>query len=445
MRQIYITKTRHSIVIERIKIILGLLLYRVSLDYLYSKVIYKYYYMYGFNLDIDHTKVMISYISLIIIGLVFTTQIKKSTPSATILLILFLLAFVPNTSLYSMMNLDHIFMVISICYWGFIVIAYRIIKKLKFDKLKNNIHISNNMYMNIANVLLITILLFSYSYNGMRINISLADVYDMRMESRRLGIPGIMNYLLPWAGNVVFPLVIVDSLRKKKFATAIIFLFAELILFSISGMKTWLFVLILSVAWILFIKKDNFIFKLPLFFSIFNVIAYIEILLFKSSFLVNYIIRRVFYSTSLSNWYYIDFFKNNEKLYLIDSALGWTKRFGFSSPHGNESISRIIGRVYYNNLEMNASSGTIADAFSNFGWMGVILYPLLLVFVLKLLDYCSSGVNSSVLIPIYFSMSIYLLNGNIFSVLTTYGFIFALIYVFIMAHSRENIVTRRLT
>lgn len=439
MKALYISSRGNSVGIERFKILIGLLLYRFSLDFLYINVIVDLYNIYGFRLDIEPIKVIISYIVLIIISTLITSNIKDSRPSSTILLLLILLAFVPNTSLFGLMNIDYIFIVISTIYWLIVAFFYRFIPNLRLNNnnvSKNNFFITINKYLPFG--FLIVIISFSYLYNGLRINIDLSDVYDMRMESRQLGIPGFMNYILPWAGNIVFPIVIIESLRRKRFLIATIFIYASLVLFSVSGMKTWLFILIISVMWILVIRSEDYIFKIPLFLSIINIISYIETVAFKSDYFANFITRRVFFSTSLSNSYYIDFFHDNPKLYLTDSAFGWIKRFGYISPYDNEPVSRLIGRIYYNNLEMNASSGTIADAYTNLGFLGLIIYPFILIILLKLMDSSSKGLNTRYIIPVYVSMAIYILNGNIFSVLITYGFIFSLFYLYFLPRQKVH-------
>jgi oligosaccharide repeat unit polymerase len=318
---------------------------------------------------------------------------------------------------------------ISFTYWILFSLAYWIVPK----KFKNSASFSNqkypNLYKYIPIVFLIIIVAFSYSYNGLRINLDLSDVYEMRMQSRELGIPEFMNYIMPWAGNVVFPIIIIKMFIDKKYVKASVFIVAVLLLFSITGIKTWLFVLITSLIWVLFIKGKDFIFKLPVLLFLINVVTYFEVVILKSSFFINHFIRRVFFITSLTNYNYLDFFTDNPKLLLTDSALGWIKRFGFVGPYDNEPISRLIGRIYYNNINMNASSGTIADAYANFGWLGILIYPFLLMLLFRLMDKYSYGIESRILIPIIVSMSILLLNGNIFSVMTTYGYIFALLYI----------------
>lgn len=427
-----------SLGINRLKIIFGILLFRLSLDFLYYFILYPMYNIYGFMLDFKIEKYIISMILLLIVSSLLTGQIRDSRPSSSMIMFLFLLSFVPNTSLFAFMNLEYYFIMISFTYWIIFSLAYWIIPK-KF-KTTNSFMDQKypNLYKYIPIVFLFIIVAFSYSYNGLRINLDLSDVYEMRMQSRVIGIPKFMNYIMPWAGNVVFPIFIIKMFIDKKYVKVSLFIVAELLLFSITGMKTWLFVLIISLIWILFIKGKDFIFKLPVLFFLINIVAYFEFAILKSSFFINHFTRRVFFSTSLSNYYYLDFFTDNAKISLTDSALGWIKRFGFVGPYDNEPVSRLIGRIYYNNINMNASSGTIADAYANFGWLGILIYPFLLMILFRLMDKYSYGIERRILIPIIVSMSVLLLNGNIFSVMTTYGYIIALLYLAIFPKSITN-------
>lgn len=424
-----IRRRKSSLGFNRLKIIFGILLFRLSLDFLYYFFLHPMYNIYGFILDFSIEKYIISMLLLLIVSSLLSGQIVDDRPSSSMMMFLFLLSFVPNTSLFAFMNLNYYFIMISFTYWILFSLAYWIVPK----KFKNSASFSNqkypNLYKYIPIVFLIIIVAFSYSYNGLRINLDLSDVYEMRMQSRELGIPEFMNYIMPWAGNVVFPIIIIKMFIDKKYVKASVFIVAVLLLFSITGIKTWLFVLITSLIWVLFIKGKDFIFKLPVLLFLINVVTYFEVVILKSSFFINHFIRRVFFITSLTNYNYLDFFTDNPKLLLTDSALGWIKRFGFVGPYDNEPISRLIGRIYYNNINMNASSGTIADAYANFGWLGILIYPFLLMLLFRLMDKYSYGIESRILIPIIVSMSILLLNGNIFSVMTTYGYIFALLYI----------------
>jgi hypothetical protein len=427
----FFKRGKSSLAINRLKIVLGILIFRFSLDFLYYSSVYPLYNIYGFELDFSNEKYIISLILLLIASTLLTYQIRDSRPSSSMILFLFLLSFIPNTSLFANMNLEFRFIIISFIYWIVFCLAYWIIPKKFYSNSFFILRRFPNSYKFVAYAFLMIIIAFSFSYNGLRINLDLSDVYEMRLQSRALGIPKYMHYIMHWSGNVIFPLFIIKMVLEKKLINAGIFIVGELVLFSIIGLKTWLFILAISIVWILFIKVKDFIFKLPMLFFLINLIGYLEFTTLKSSFFMNHFTRRVFFSTSLTNWYYLDFFNNNSKLLLTDSAFGWIKRFGFIGPYNNEPISRLIGRVYYNNIDMNASSGTIADAYANFGWLGILIYPFVLMLIFRLMDKYSQGVESRILIPIIVSMTILLLNGNIFSVMTTYGYIFALMYLLI--------------
>ena len=141
--------------------------------------------------------------------------------------------------------------------------------------------------------------------------------------------------------------------------------------------------------------------------------------------------RRVFFTTSLNNWFWIDFFQNHPKTLGTNSYFGWLKRLDVQVPY-QDNISMIIGDLYYNDETTNAASGTIADAYSNLGWLGLIFFPFTLVFIVKLLDKVTLGVNITYIIPIIVTVSIYLLNGSIYTAVVTYGYLFGLLLIYYM-------------
>lgn len=412
-------------------------MFRISLDILYIKIICPEFYLHGFDYSPDFFKHAYSYLSLIIMSIFMANCSKKVNVSYTMLMFLFLFAYVPNGSLYAQMDLDTSYMNISNLYWLCMISAYRLLPNMLSENKSMYIKHKNFLIKAVPYIFLIILLGFSYQYNGLTINLNLADVYDMRMESRDNPLGRIMGTLIAWAGSIVFPLTIVYAIKEKKFIKAMIFLFGQAAAFSINGTKTWLFIVVASIIGVLFIRRDKNIYHMPLMFAGINFVSYLEYLKFDTSFVANYIVRRVFFSTSLNNWYHILFFTDNEPLYFLHSSIGGLlKSLGFESPYP-DSISLIIGQMYYSN-ETNASSGTIADAYDNFGLFGVIFLPFFVVFFLKLMDRMSVGLQIRYLLPLIIVTAIYLLNGNIFTVLLTYGYLFALWYIKYQKRDRED-------
>lgn len=431
--------------IRRSSIFWGILMFRITLDTVYSPVIVDQFWHYGFVAEFDIVRYLLSYIAMLVVTGMFIPMISLNKPSSILLMLLYILAYIPNMSLFSNMSLPYTYFLMSNLYWMCIVIFYKYINfniniKLSDRRVVRKNH-KRNMYSYIIFLLFFVIItVYSIVYNeGIKLTLDLGDVYSLRMASRAKGIGDIFEKLLPWSANIIFPLGIIKAIRDKQWVLAAVFLIGEVFAFSVNGTKTWLFICAISLFVSLFIKKDKYIGLLPFFLSASVGIGAILGKCLKWSFIDNYITRRVFFSTSLSNYFWLDFFSENSKMYLTNSVFGWLRRFGVALPY-DKNISLIIGSLYYNNDEMTAASGTMANAYGNLGILGVILFPLILVIVAKFLDRVSRNSKIVYLYPIIISTSIYLLNGSMMSTFVTYGYFIGLLLVWYL--NRKNELSR---
>jgi hypothetical protein len=410
---------------------IGVIIFRVSLDLVYTKIICSRFFAYEFSLNLSLDRIVYSYATVFLTSLLLCGCVSIKKPSSILIVFLYLFAYVPNMSLYCCMGLPHVYFIYSNIYWFFILSAYMIVNPRYKFKMKELTLTGKIATRSVFYIFFFVIVIYAVNYNGLSLTINLNDVYDLRMSSRVNAIGSIMEKILPWAGNVVFPIAIIDSIRKRKPIKTALFVFAEIVAFSINGTKTWLFVMVISVLVIIFVRKEKSFGYIPSVFAGLNLTGYLLNIYWEDYFISNFFIRRVFFSTSLSNWYYIDFFSKNSKLYMTHSALGWIQKFGMELPYGR-NISSVIGELYFTSADINASSGTIADAYSNFGLIGLVIFPIFIVLVAKILDAVARDVNIIYIFSVIISTSIYLLNGNIFSGMVTYGYLFAVVLIYYM-------------
>lgn len=425
---------------------IGSFVFRVALDFVYALVICKIFYHYGFVYDLHIGKLFLSYAAMIGVLAAFVPQVKLERPGSVLLLTVMLMAFVPNMSLFACMNLPYEFFFMSFVFWMLIALFYRIriVKQIKIRiRLRNNNYLSSNGHNSkwYWIFLLVFIIVFVYStwYNqGISLRMNLSDANDIRMAAREKNINEWVMRIFAWSGNVVFPLGLIFSVKRRKIGLFVIMVVGELAAYAVNGTKSWLFVAFLALFMAVFVKKDNRIGFLPWMFSGTIIAGIILSSTNKLGYFVNnYIARRVFFATSLNNYYWIDFFSNNPKLFFTNSSLGWIRRFT-EVPY-DVNVASIIGEVYYGMPTSNASSGTIACAYANLGWLGLPVYALLTVFLIELLDIVSNASLSKVpiiyLYPIIISAAEYLVNGHVLTVAITYGY---LVGVIIIAYLRNQ-------
>lgn len=338
---------------------------------------------------------------------------RKKTVSSQIILLLYFISFIPTAVLlkYSGNYSEFIFLISA--YWLlFLYIgAADYTVKCKIEHTKSPFWV----YL----ILLIVgavIIYVSYKFTGFRIHLSLVDVYDIRFESREYSIPKMFDYILASSGTIM-SLSLLYFLTQKKYLPALIIIFLFVINFGIGGHKSVIFKLFIAIIGYLFYSKDKIVY-LPSFF-----LSLIILCLFIPVFSALFAFRVLLLPTSIHYAYY-EFFNTRELDYMREGILS---RFGFSTPYP-DGIMYLIGEYTTGNIEVAANNGLFSDAYMNFGYVGIIVYPLILVIFLRIVDKFTDGINYKLLFGIIFSFAMTLNSATFTTSLLTGGLMLSLLF-----------------
>ena len=404
--------------------ILGIILYRILLDYNYISIISPLYNYAGFLNQSSAQSTIISYIALLILVPFVLPMYKLVKLSANIVVLLFLASYVPMTSLMRFIPMEQRFFILYLAYWIIFMFFYYIIPSITFSNEKPK---RSESILWILLILYIGSVLFvSGRYFGFRLHFSLSDVYDLRAEERALNLPTILRYLLPAAGNIL-PVLLVYFLYRKKRMTALIIGFVLLLDFSIGGHKTVMFNIFLCFLgyWFYNFKRISLYSWVLTFISFLSIV---ENKLLSTFWISGMGIRRALYLPSQLNYDYYNYFSKNEPDYFRQGILRW---FGFSSPY-KEGIQSLIGYHYYGNIETNANNGLFSDAYFNFNAIGVLLFPIILIIIFKLFDTFSEGLNSKLLILPILVCTTSFISGTFSTALLTDGILLLFVTLYFM-------------
>lgn len=414
------------------KLLIYIIIYKIFLDIIFNKYISGIY-----NIDIFINRyniywnllswTVICYFFLIYKKIFSTLDLKGSS---TVLCILFFLNIVPFASLVSFGNFSIKYVSYFILFWTFVVLFHHFFAIQRGKKIKiRKIDISN--LFNVFSYLTIIINLYlSWKYTNFKININLYDAYELRSAALYYAMTNIDSLLLGYA-RAINPLVLLYFIKSKKTFFVFLDVITLLMLYSINGMKTVFFMTIFTLLFGLLFKKEKFKNILPITFIGISISSIIEISIVKTDFIVNFLIRRVFFLTSTLQSQYFEFFLKNEPDFFKQSFL---RHFGFRS-HYNYPIPMIIGDNYYGSIATNANSGLISDSMANFGPLGIIFYPIILILFLKFFDICSKGImKEKFIVSIYISFC--LLSAFIFTCLNTHGLL--ILCIFLIFYPRKN-------
>lgn len=438
-------------------IALGIFIFRILLDLSYPQIVYKGFFLFGFTYNPDQYKIILSYLAMFVVLTVFIPQVKLERPGSFLLLMVLIMAYVPNMSLFAGMGLSYTFFLMSNLFWFSIAVSYNwgITRRLRVHlpvrfvfRTKKHFPVGGEFkQLWILYLFFLVISAYSVYYNnGFWFTIDLRDVHDLRMSARG-EISKLFMYLLAWSGSIIFPTGIMLAVMRKKIVLLSTMLLGEVAAFSVNGTKTWLFSAAIALFLAVFVRNNRRISLLPWGFVL--VVACGMLLGMDDSigrFFNNYFTRRVFFSTSLNNYYWIDFFETHNKIFLTNGVLGWLRNF-IQVPY-DTNVAMLIGGLYYNDYLSNASSGTIANAYSNFGWIGLPICAFVTVILAELMDVTSRRLSCTVpviyFIPIIISSSEYLVNGSIFTTAITFGYIPGLILIVYLSHLgvfSENVIS----
>ena len=405
--------------------------YRIILDILFIlalSVIFEYT---GFTLHFSLIKFVISYGALYFSIPYIQRVIEKETFSNMIVFLIYILYFIPMLSLCGLMNVSYLFFLCTILY---MYIFLFLNEKLKYIKLKElSLKYSGILF----NILIIAIPLFlvyiSYKYTGFRLFVSFSDIYKIRLESKFYSMPVIFNYFLNQLG-IIIPAMIVYCLIKKKYFRLILMILSQYLLFVFGAEKSVVISLVIIIATYFLYKKNYSYLIIPLLIVGMIFIPF-ESRFFNSSIILSYLYRRNLFLPPFISYQYFSFFSQHSFSFFTNGIMRW---IGFSQVYP-DSIANVLGN-YYAYAATNLNNGLFADAFANFGFVGVIIMPIVLVISFRLMDAFSHKIPRNIMFGFAVFYMMKFVNGFWSTNLLSGGFIILAFLLFIMQDKNEKSV-----
>ena len=402
-------------------------LYKIVLDLSYYFVISPVWSYSRFTLDINVIKCIESYLLLFIIFILMPKAKEKLSNIMVWLLIL--LSYVPMLTLFAFMDQPRVYMYAVTGFWALVFLLLKL-PVVSFAPLKNSQSkiIRYSIFIGLTGIVFFLI----YKYLGIFFNFDLTKVYDIRREYRAIGIP-FAGYLFNWLAYIVNPIFFALFLVKRKWIWVGLIIFLQILLFSVTGLKAFLFALpfVLVLMWI--VNRKN-----PLAYMAIGLTGIILLGMF-SYWLVDDVwisslsTRRALLAPAQLSFLYYDFFSQNHHTFLSQHRIF---RFFLDYPY-HLSPPNLIGEVYFDSSEMGANNGIYADAYMNFGYIGFIFWAVLLTTVLKLVDSFSKNKKITVTIAAIAMPSLSLTNSAFLTSLLTHGLLLSLLILYFLPKERQ--------
>ena len=408
-------------------------LYRFLLDNIYIKMISPSWSYAGFTYTHPSTSAYIASWIVVFVASFFCYKLSTIRKlSSVIMQGLIYISFFPGITFY--VYKEQSFATIYYLYWLFLLIFFFAFNRREAKPIQFNID------EKILSYLAVFFFVFCFyiwaRYARFHIQIDVLDIYGLRESASGFGMSRFGQYMYA-SVQVCIPFLAVWALEKRKYFIFVISCFAQLFAFFSQGSKTTFFALIVAVLVYLFIgrkgiKYDTDKRNIPIILKgmIFALIgSSMEFLFLKTSYLVDYLCRRILFLPNLLNCYYYDFFSNHEFDYLRSSVL---RLFGLNSPYSDVKIPYIIGTQYFNSASMYANNGLFSDAYMNFGIAGILILPILIVLLLKLFDKCMGNATISLQIGATIYVVVCIMGSSFFTNLFSHGFLLlALLFCFL--------------
>lgn len=411
---------------------LWLLIYVAERIYVYS-IVPSYGY-YGFKLRETYDNgTALSIIFFLLNSTLLTFLHLKERPSAWIVVLLFCLSYVPCLIHFEHQSYSIKFFLQLHLYWFLLLSAMT-----AFDSLPNRKHQESSALRDlrlgklgdlVVYALAAYVVLVKLNYNGLYIHTDLATVYDIRLSAANADLGFAANYLISWS-SLIFTIRGVMAVAEGRYVILVGMLTLQVLIFSIAGHKFYLFTLpaaLLAYA----VYRNGLLTFVPFALSCALLSSFALATIGGQAFGTFALAFRSMFLPALITGRFYDFFDQNSPDYLAQSVL---RRFGFESIY-DMPLPYLIDFIYGNGGG-SANTGLSADAISNFGTYGVIIYPILFSVVLKLLDFATRRIplRYNMGIVVFFMMAF--LNTAFFTALLTGG---VLCYLLLF----PNIIARR--
>ncbi len=424
-------------------ICLILLGYRVLLDLVYQYSVSPVYAYRGYINNASLESKFISWV-LFIIGIVFFINILTYSHyrmSNIIVSILFLISFIPFTTVVAFGTTSIGYTVFNTVYWFILLLAQhlsqRVVLKDPVQLRVGKIKINDKFVLIAGFVSLFIVLFISAVYTRFRINFNLFNVYELRSEAQTYNFPTALSYLFAWT-RAINPVLMAYALINKKKIPAVIFFAVQMLSFGVDGLKSTFFMPFIVII-VVFVLKNSNINRIKNIIIIGAVIfvaaGLFEHMIIRTNNISTLFIRRMLFSPNITGEYYYDFFLTNEPDFFRGSAL---KLFGLNSPYAEAgtSVGRIIGSKYIAE-GLNANNGLFSDAVLNLGNIGAFIMPVVLVLILRLFDRCSKNLDSRLTVATSFYLATVIMGTTITTVLFTHGALILMILFLLM--DRNNL------
>ena len=362
--------------------IIGVFIYKIILDFAFIIFIQQYV-IEPYKTDFNIYKYILGYIIMFVL-LNIINKIKTDF-NRFFIKIFYLLMFIPITTVYGAKNYSTISYILFFIEFLLIVITIVLMERLfKGNKGKKEQKEKKEKFLKITSKIIyygfllntLIVIIACIYYNGLPTlkAFNLQEVYEVR---ENFYLPKYINYLYTFEIKFILNFLLVLYMHKKNYIKFGLVILIQIFLYLCKGDRIVLLSMILTIS-VYFIfrlykryKIDKYVAPLIGGMILITIICY-PIFNMLYSILVN----RLLILPSMLKFIYLDFFAQNPKIGIVGTLLNAILKL--DSPYADIAYPNLVGEIYFNRPEMYANTGFLAEGFARFGYIGVILLPIIL-------------------------------------------------------------------
>lgn len=264
---------------------------------------------------------------------------------------------------------------------------------------------------------------------GFHINfVAFLDVYDLRSQYREsFSESSLVDYFVNWLANAINPFLIAQGFMRRNLLLLAIGGVGQFILYSTTGYKSVFFSLLYIALLYVLLRITTNRFGTLLLWSFAGLVLLTAIAsnLMHSALVAFLLVGRPIITPGLLTGHYFEFFSLNPQVLLSHSIL---KSF-FAYPYP-VNPPFLIGIEYFNDPNTQANANIWADAYSNFGYAGVFIFPCILAGILWLVDSIARNRDLRFAVLMLAMPGFTLSNVPLFTTIMTSGLAFAILLLY---------------
>lgn len=417
--------------------VLMILLYKVALDVSFAFFVKPLYdgepelQSYGPE---NAGKIIAGYFVTLACFWLFRMAGKRGTVSRFIIFVQYIFIVIPYTTIYGIEDLPTTYLSLVLIGYVTVTVFVRLIPPIK---LRPAGALIRYIFAAIAGLIMLYVFGGLIMTGGLqRLNFNLADVYTVRAEYVQNLLPGF-GYFVAWTGYVFDMILLVLFLQRRKerrrgaILGILLTLSLQLLLFGMTNFKTFLFVpfAIMGLMW----TSQRMHFHRAFLIGGLGIIGALLLADTISPF-GTALLKRVYIDPAAMHNLYFEYFSSHPLASLSGEAVGtW-----LGAPYTQFPL-QLVADHYLGTAE-SPNAGWMADAFANFGVVGVFLYGAILAFLLRLGDFLAKKISDpGVAEGLMLTPAVVLCSSALGTALLTHGLLVLLMALWVIRvnHSME--------